>query len=649
MLLALSISLWALAIGFRLVHLQVLGQEFFEKQGTRQSERTIKLDPRRGPILDREGRALAVSVNVESVYAVPQDVDDPQATAAALARALGFDTAGRRELVAKLRKDRAFVWIERKVDPGTARRVRDLELDGVGFLTEHRRYYPKRELAAHVLGWAGLDNTGMSGIEYAHEKEIAGRAAQVVVHTDARRRPVGHTERPSTEGHTVVLALDERVQHIAERELERAVQKTRAVAGNVIVVEPFSGDVLAMAGRPTFNPNRYSAFDASRWRNRMVSDVFEPGSIFKIVTAAAGIQEGVVDPYEVLDCGNGQILVASTVINDHKPFDHLPFREAVSRSSDIGMIRVAQRLGRENFYRYVRAFGFGEPTGVGLPGESAGLLKPTSRWSALSLPSMSFGQEVGVTPLQMTMAGAAVANGGYLMRPLIVKRIEDARGHVVEEVKPMIVRRVLEPDTVDTLTEMLELVVREGTGRRAAVPGFAVAGKTGTAQKIDPATGRYSMVDHVASFVGFVPASRPALVILVSLDTPRGPLNQGGDVAAPLFARVAAHALRALAVPPDDTDRVLRAVAVAPETLVPAAYRPAAGREPPPPPSREPGIMPDLQGRSAREAAIAAARQGLVVELEGTGRVVSQTPAPGTVIETGNTCRLTLSPSKGAP
>jgi cell division protein FtsI (penicillin-binding protein 3) len=647
MLLALSISLWALVIGFRLVHLQVVGQEAFAKQGTRQSERTIKLDPRRGPILDREGRALAVSVDAESVYAVPQDIDDPQSTAAALARALGLDTAGRRELVAQLRKDRAFVWIKRKVDPGTARRVRELELDGLGFLTEHRRYYPQRELAAHVIGWAGLDNTGMSGIEYAYEEEIAGKAAKVVVHTDARRRPVGHTERPSTEGHTVVLALDERIQHIAERELERAVRETRARAGNVIVVEPYSGDVLAMAGRPTFNPNRYSAYPAARWRNRMVSDVFEPGSIFKIVTAAAAIQEGVVDLDEILDCGNGQILIASTVINDHQAFDKLTFREAVVHSSDIGMIRVGQRLGRENFYRYVRAFGFGEPTGVDLPGESAGLLKPTSRWSRLSLPSMSFGQEVGVTPLQMAMAAAVVANGGYLMKPLIVKRIEDTDGNVVKEMKPVIVRRVLEPDTVDTLTGILERVVSEGTGRKAAVAGYAVAGKTGTAQKVDPETGRYSMVDHVASFVGFVPARRPALVILASLDRPRGTLNQGGDVAAPLFARVARHALRALAVPPDDADRVLRAVAVAPETLVPAAFRRAAAPAPTPPPVREPGIMPDLRGRSAREAAIAAARQGLVVELEGSGRVVGQSPAPGTVIEAGLTCRLTLSRSGG--
>jgi cell division protein FtsI (penicillin-binding protein 3) len=640
MLLALSVSLWALVIGIRLVQLQVLGREFFEKQGTRQSERTINLDPRRGPILDREGNPLAVSVDAQSLYAVPQDVDDAPGTAAALARALGFDAGERRELVAQLQKDRAFVWIKRKVDPGTAARVRDLQLDGVGFLTEHRRYYPQRELAAHVLGWVGLDNNGMSGIEYAFEDQIRGRAAKVVVHTDARRRPVSHTERPSTEGDTVILTLDERIQHVAERELERSMEQTQAAAGTVIVVEPFTGEILAMAGRPTFNPNRYAAFPSSRWRNRMVSDAFEPGSIFKIVTAAAALQEHSVDPGEVLDCGNGVVEIAGTVIHDHKEFDRLTFREAVAKSSDIGMIRVGQRVGRDNFDRYVRAFGFGEPTGVELPGESGGLLKPPSKWSALTLPSMSFGQEVGVTALQMAMAGAAVANGGYLMKPLIVRRIESADGETVRENKPVVVRRVLDPDAVDTLVDMLRAVVREGTGRRAAVPGYVVAGKTGTAQKIDPATGRYSMVDHVASFIGFVPASRPALLVLASLDTPRGWPNQGGDVAAPLFARVAEDSLRVLAVPPDDAGRVLRAVALSPETFVPAAYRPRAS--PLPVETQSPGLMPDLRGRSAREAAIAAARRGLSVELRGSGPVTAQVPAPGAVIERGTTCTLVL-------
>jgi cell division protein FtsI (penicillin-binding protein 3) len=642
MLLALTISLWALVVGIRLVHLQVLGREFFEQQGTRQSERTLNLFPRRGPILDREGRPLAVSVDAESLYAVPQDVADPRATAAALARALSLDPAGRREVEAKLRRKSAFAWIERKLDPLTARRVRALQLEGIGFLAEHRRYYPQRELAAHVLGYVGLDNTGMGGIEYALESRIRGRAAKVVVHTDARRRPVAQTERPSTDGATVVLALDEAVQHVAERELERAVAETQAASGMVIVVEPFSGEVLAMAGRPTFNPNRYNAYPSSRWRNRAVSDVFEPGSIFKIVTAAAAIQENVVSPGEVLDCGNGRIEISGTVINDHAVFDRLTFTQAVTKSSDIGMIRVAQRLGRDNFARYVRDFGFGAATGVDLPGESAGLFRPTPRWSALSLPSLSFGQEIGVTGLQVTMAAAAIANGGYLMKPIVVKRVEEADGNVVKETKPLVVRRVLQPDTVDTLTEILRAVVREGTGQAAAIPGYVVAGKTGTAQKVD-ASGRYSMVDHVASFVGWAPAARPALVVLASLDSPRGPRNQGGDVAAPLFARVAEAALRLLAVPPDDPGRVLHAVTTAPETVVPVVYRPQG----PPrlaalPPDDEPGLMPDLRGRSAREAAIAAARRGLVVELHGSGHVVAQSPGPGAEIEAGNTCVLTL-------
>ena len=643
MLLALGVSLWAIVIGIRLVHLQVLGREFFEQQGARQSERTLNIDPRRGPILDRSGRPLAVSVDAESLYAVPQDVVDPAATAQALARAIGLDAAGRREVLARLQqKSKAFVWVQRKLDPGTARRVRELQLEGIGFLTEHRRYYPQRELAAHVLGFVSLDNEGMSGIEHASEKDIRGRAAKVVVHTDARRRPVAQTERPSTDGAAVTLTIDERVQHIAERELDRSMAETQAQAGSVVVVEPFSGEVLAMAGRPGFNPNRYNAYPSSRWRNRAVADAFEPGSIFKIVTAAAGIQENVVTPGEVIDCGHGQIDIAGTVIKDHQVFDRLSFTEAVARSSDIGMIRVAQRLGRENFARYVRDFGFGVPSGIELPGESAGLFRPTPRWSALSLPTLSFGQEIGVTALQITMAAAAVANGGYLMKPFIVKRVDDSQGRELRETRPLVVRRVLAPETVETLTTILQQVVSAGTGQRAAVPGYVVAGKTGTAQKVDP-SGRYSMIDHVASFVGWAPAARPALVVLASLDTPRGPNNQGGDVAAPLFARVAEGALRVLAVPPDDAARVLRAVAVVPDNVTPAAYRPRSPARPQvAPPADEPGLMPDLRGRPAREAAIAAARRGLVVELRGSGQVIAQAPEPGAEIEPGLTCLLTL-------
>jgi cell division protein FtsI (penicillin-binding protein 3) len=645
MVTGLLVTLWALAIGVRLVQLQVLEKAFFERQAARQSERTLNLDARRGPILDRNGRELAVSVDSESIYAVPQDIEDPARTATTLGRALGADAAGRRDILAQIQRNRAFVWIKRKVDPSIARAVRDLQLDGIGFLTENRRYYPKRELASHVLGYVGVDNTGMSGIEYSFEDVIRGRAAKVVVRTDARRRPVGHTEKPSTEGHAVVLTIDESIQHITERELDRAVAETGSIMGVAVVFEPRTGEVLALANRPTFNPNRFGAYTSASWRNRAVADNYEPGSIFKVITAAAALQERVVDPDEVLDCGRGTIEISGQQINDHAVFDQLRFRDVIAKSSDIGMIRVAQRLGRESFNRYVRDFGFGAPTGIELPGEAGGLLRPPAKWSALSLPSMSFGQEVGVTALQMTVAVGAIANGGYLMKPLVVRRIEDPRGEIVREFKPVAVRRVVDPSTTDVLTELMRGVVREGTGKRAALAGFAVAGKTGTGQKVD-ASGRYSMVDHVASFVGFAPATSPAIVVLVSLDSPKGSRNQGGDVAAPVFARICEQALQLLAVPPEDPSRVLRMVPYRPQ-VTRASYHPTASLVDPG--DAEPGRMIDLRGRPAREAAALAARRGLIVRLEGSGHVVSQSPDPGSEVEAGMTCVLGLSRSEPTP
>ena len=640
MIVTLSACLWVLVIMVRLVQLQVLGRAFFERQAARQSERTINLDPRRGAIVDRNGHPLAVSVDAESIYAVPQDIEDAAGTATALGKALSLDAGARRELQAALEKTRAFVWVRRKVDPAVAREVRALQLDGIGFVTENRRYYPQRELAAHVIGYVGLDNTGMSGVEYAFESAIRGNAAKVLIRTDARRRAFEHTEKPSTDGQTVVLTIDESIQHVVEKELERSVQETGSVAGVAVVMDPRTGEILALANRPTFNPNKFGAYPSSRWRNRAVADAYEPGSMFKIITAAAGLEEKVVDPDEVIDCGHGFLEVAGIRINDHNVFDALTFRDVMAKSSDVGVARVAQRLGRDNFSRYIRHFGFGAPTGVELPGESGGLLRAPNRWSALSLPTLSFGQEIGVTALQMTAAVAAVANGGYLMKPTIVRQIEDSEGRVVREGRPTAVRRVLDGATAATLTEILRGVVVKGTGHRAAIPGYAVAGKTGTAQKVEPG-GKYSMIDHVASFVGFVPASRPALVVLVSLDTPKGPANEGGDVAAPLFARIAEPALRRLAVSPDDPDRVLRATGLRAENIHFAAYDPAAsatsGAS-----AVEPGAMPDLRGSSAREGATTAARLGLIVELRGSGRVSKQTPEPGTAIEAGMTCVLQL-------
>ena len=638
MLLALSVSLWAVAITVRLVQLQLFGRHELQRLATRQRESTQTLHPRRGPILDRNRRPLALSVEHESIYAVPQDIADPVFTANQLARTLGLATAARRDLLGALQSRKAFVWVKRKADIAQARAVKDLQLDGIGFQSETARFYPQKELAAHVIGFVNLDNEGGGGIEYAFDEVIRGRGAKISVPRDARRRPVGHVDKPPTDGHTVVLTLDEAIQHAAETELERAMASTSATAGIAVVMEPRTGEILALANRPTFNPNKRVG-GSDRWTNRAVVYVYEPGSIFKVVTAAAALEQRVVTADERIDCGGGSIEIAGGQrINDHAIFHTLPFREVISRSSDIGVIRVAQRLGTARFEEYIRRFGFGEPTGVELPGESRGILRPSDRWSAFSLPSISFGQEISVTALQMTAAVGAIANGGYLMKPLIVRQIENVDGEIVRPVTPVAVRQVLKPTTIETLTQIMTEVVRNGTGRRAAIPGYTVAGKTGTAQMID-ATGGYSMVDHVASFVGFVPASRPALVILVSLEKPRGAQNQGGDVAAPVFAAIAERALARLAVPPDDPSRVLRP-AVDPSTLLVAAR--TAPLKPVPASTIAATGMPSLLGLSAREASLLAVRHGLMVDLEGSGRVIDQEPRAGQAIEPGMTCRLVL-------
>jgi len=641
MLLALCVSLWALVIGGRVVLLQ-LDSKHWEELAAGQRESTQVLHPRRGPILDRARQPLALSVEHESIYAAPQDITDPLRTTAELGRTLGLDEAARKQLLVSLQSLDAkghlktFVWVKRKVDPAVARAVRDLQLDGIRFLPEPRRYYPQFELAAHVVGFVNLDNEGGGGVEYAFDELIRGKEEKVLVQRDAKRRPVGLADRPSTDGHTVVLTLDESIQHAAETELERAVTSTSATAGVAIVMDPRTGEVLAMANWPTFNPNRRVG-GSERWTNRAIVLAYEPGSMFKIVTAAAALDQKIVRSEDIIDCGGGFIEIGGQRINDHQVYWSLPFREVMARSSNIGVIRVARQLGPKLFEQYVHDFGFGEPTGIELPGESKGIFRVNEVRGAYSLASMSFGQGLSVTALQMTAAMGVVASGGYLMKPLIVRRIEDPAGNVVREPIAQRVRRVLQPTTVDTLTEILKGVVRDGTGKRAAVPGYTVAGKTGTAQMIDARTGGYSMVDHVASFVGFVPASRPALVILVSLERPRGANNEGGDVAAPVFSRIATHALRRLAVPPDDAARVLRPRVDPGPLLTTASASPAPVRA-----GGRGNTMPSLAGLSAREAAALAVRHGLMVDLDGSGRVVDQRPLPGHAIEPGQTCHLVL-------
>lgn len=636
-------TVWALAIVAQLFHLQVLRHNILLKEAQRQSDRTITVKARRGAIVDRNGRPFAISVDAPSIYADPSAIPDPAEAARRLGRALGYSPAEQRALFGLLRQGRSFVWIKRQVDPAIARAVRDLRMEGVGFETESRRYYPKRNLLAPVLGYVGLDSQGMAGIEYALDEDLRGREARVTVRLDARRRPMGEVEKPPTEGRRVTLTIDERIQHVTETALSEAIRSTSSISGVAVVLDPRTGEVLAMSSLPSFNPNRYAGFPERDRVNRAVADSYEPGSIFKIITAAAALQEGVVSPLEMIDCGNGFIVVNGVRINDHAVFPTLTFQNVIAKSSDVGVVRVAQRLGPEKFYAAITAFGFGARTELGLPGETAGLLKKTRSWSALSLPSLSFGQEIGVTAIQMASAAAVIANGGYWMRPHVVKRVEEPWGEGVREFSPVAERKVIEPEAADRVMTMMREVVISGTGRKASVEGFEVAGKTGTAQKID-ATGRYSMIDHVASFVGFVPASRPALVVLVSLDTPKGEFNQGGDVAAPLFARIANEAVRILAIPPDDPSRNIRLATYAPETLARATFAAEKPRRAAGVGSENPGIMPDLRGLSLREAALTAAGLGLSVQIHGTGVVSDHRPLPGSLIEPGMSCSLSLGP-----
>ena len=639
-------TVWALAIAARLFHVQVLSHERMLKEAQRQSDRTILVKARRGTIVDRNDRPFAISVDAPSIYADPSVMRDPREQARALGNALGYSALEQKELLGLLRPDRSFVWIKRQVDPAVAQAVRDLRLEGVGFETESRRYYPKRNLLSPVLGYVGLDSQGMAGLEYSLDEDLRGRAARVSVRLDARRRPMGEVEKPPTEGRRVTLTIDERIQHVTEQALSDAIRDTSSVSGTAVVLDPRTGEVIAMSSLPSFNPNRFASFPEKDRTNRAIADSYEPGSIFKIITAATGLQEGVVSPMEMIDCGNGFIDISGVRIKDHHVFTTLSFQDVIAKSSDIGVIRVAQRLGEEKFYSSVRAFGFGTRTGLGLPGETAGLLRGTKSWSALSLASMSFGQEVGVTAIQMASAAAVIANGGYWMRPYIVKRINEPSGELVREFTPMAERKVIEPETADRVMSLLREVVISGTGKRAKVEGFEIAGKTGTAQKIDT-SGRYSMIDHVASFVGYVPASRPSLVILVSLDTPKGPRNEGGDVAAPLFSRIATEAVRLMAISPDDPTRNIRLVTYSPETVSTVTLNSDRSREAALAVASgdDPKIMPDLRGLSLREAALLAAKHGLTVEIQGSGVVASHTPLAGTPIEAGMSCALALSPT----
>ena len=627
------LGVWVAIVAVRLVHLQTA--EFVEltRQARRQQERTVEVSPQRAVIYDRNLKPLAISVEVESVFAVPGEVSEPEKTARVLAPVLGME-AGEVRIGLEGTGARYFSWVKRKVTTREADRIRELDIRGIYFQKENKRFYPKRELAAHVLGYVGVDDQGLAGIELTHEQTIRGRVGRLLIERDARQRWFRRTGRPSEPGQSVVLTLDETIQYIAERELGAAVKQSRALAGTVIVMDPYTGEVLAMANAPTYNPNRYS--DVRRpevLRNRAIADSYEPGSTFKIVTLAAALEEDLTNPAELIDCQMGAIVIAGHTIRDHRAFGMLSVSQILQYSSDVGAIKLAMRVGNQRFYRYWRSFGFGSPTGIDLPGEAAGLTKPPERWSKISIGAMAMGQEIGVTPLQLTVAASVVANGGWWVPPQILRdRVAALRPG---EVDTTAARRVLSPKTVDQMQRMMTEVVTVGTGKLSRPDGYTAAGKTGTAQKIDPSNGRYSPTDHVASFVGYAPAESPMFTILVALDSPRGRYH-GGDVAAPIFKRIAEQVLAYRNVPAIVPGKAPVVKVSTSEPDLPSLPDLFNERNPAALISLSSTVLaPDLTGKTVRSVTEAALGKDWTVHLIGNGIAVQQFPPPGTPIAEG--------------
>ncbi len=551
-LLASIFVFWCCAICARLVYLQLFRYGTFEQRAQHQQQRTEEVSPRRGIIFDRNGQELAMSINVDSVFAVPTEMPKPASTISLIARITKQDP---RELLAKCEAAKTFCWLARKPDPEISARIKSLNLRGVYFQKESKRYYPKGDLAAQVLGYVGMDDQGLSGIEREYEDQLHGRPGQMLISVDARKKWFGSVEKQPEPGNNIVLTIDEKIQYIAERELETAMEQTKAIAGTVIVENPHTGEILALANRPTFNPNLSKEITPEKLKNHAVSDVYEPGSTFKLVTISAAIDLGLTRPDELIDCQMGSIVVNGLRIHDHKAFGLIPVSQVLAHSSDVGAIKIALRLGNERLYKYIRAFGFGQQTGIELPGETRGLAKPLSRWSKVSIGAISMGQEIGITPLQLVGMVSSMANDGVLVSPRIVAG-EVAPKDATQKVAfhPVEQGRVVTTMTAAIMRQMMRGVVVEGTGRKAALDGYSAAGKTGTSQKFDPATHKYSHTKYMASFAGFAPINNPEITVVVVLDTPIAPTvvqREGGWVAAPVFHRVAQQVLEYLHTPHD--------------------------------------------------------------------------------------------------
>lgn len=634
---------WTVGIEARLLFLQVAQHADMMARANRQQLRVIPLPAKRGEIYDRNNRLLAYSVDAESIGADPSDIDDPETVARLVCGALdGCGAPQRQVMTDRLRGKGQFAYLARQVSPDEARRVRALGLPGILFYKESRRYYPNKDLAAHLLGYVGIDNVGLAGLESTFDERIRGRQGRMLVQTDARHNAMStREERLPTSGDSLELTIDQYLQFVTDRELRLGVEENAAAGGSAIIMQPQTGEILAMSNWPTFNPNDFNGSDLVSRRNRAVQDTYEPGSTFKVVTASAAIEEGLITPNDLIDCAPGSISFGSRVIRDTHPHGLLPFIDVIAQSSNVGAIKVGQRLGPERLSRYVNRFGFGQVLAPDFRGASPGIVWNPAQLDPGALASVSMGYQVGVTPLQMATAVSVVANGGELVEPRVVRAF--VRNGRREPVPRKVLRRAITPETAASLTEIMEAVVERGTAKKLAnLEGYTVAGKTGTASKI--VNGHYSKVDYNASFVGFVPSRDPALVIVVVIDSPHAKGYYGATVSGPVFRRIAEAALQHLGIGPTVNPPSPVVVARAPAgpdgmTTQPVNGRavPASASEPQPD-----GAMPDLRGMSAREALRRLTRFGLTARIKGSGFVAEQSPAPGTPLGADEVCDITL-------
>ncbi|MEW6439627.1 MAG: penicillin-binding protein [bacterium] len=623
---------------------QVINRDRYLRWAREQQLQPVRLIPLRGRVLDSRGTPLAASLKAASLFAHPARVQDPDATAEALARALGLEAWELRE---KLRQPISFVWLARQLPLEQAAAVERLQLAGIGLEREGRRYYPLRELAANVIGFAGVDSQGLEGVEWFYEKQLKGKQGTLLLLQDARGRALWqevYQDSREEDVNEIVLTLDARMQFFVEAALREAVEETGAAGGQVVVLQPASGEILAMACMPTFNPNEFHAYPGASWRNRALTDAFEAGSTIKPFMLAAVLEEGVVEEQTQFDCESGRYYFGGHLIHDVHPYDVLSVKDIVVKSSNIGTTKVAEQLGSPALWKYLHAFGFGRKTNVDLPGEATGTLRHWKTWTKICLANHAFGQGFSVTALQLATAYGAIANGGFLVEPHVVREIRDEKGNVIERREPRVKGRAISKRTSDRVLAVLESAVQEGTGKRAQVPGVRVGGKTGTAQKFEPDTMQYSDSKRVCSFVAVVPIEKPEMVVVVALDEPGGRVT-GGMVAAPVFQKLASAALmyREVQAREPDPEPALAPAAQAPAsepvirtaslhgTDVTAAGESAAAGA---------WIMPDLKELSVRSALTELQALPVRIEIEGSGVVAEQEPAAGSALEEGQTVRL---------